>query len=73
MLAATGPTSLTELRAATGVATAARIVQRDVYGWFVRVGRGVYALSDGGQEALRIFADATAALAGSTLTQRAAA
>jgi hypothetical protein len=63
-LAETGPLPLAELRAATGVANAARILQRDVYGWFVRVGRGVYDLSEGGREARRIFADALAALAG---------
>ena len=39
---------LAELREASGVANAARILQRNVYGWFVRVGRGVYGLSAGG-------------------------
>jgi hypothetical protein len=31
---------------------APRILQRNVYGWFVRVERGVYALTDGGRAAL---------------------
>jgi hypothetical protein len=73
VLAATGPTPLAELRAASGVATAARVLQRNVYGWFVRVGRGVYGLSAGGHEALRTFADAAAALAGPALPRREAA
>jgi hypothetical protein len=31
---------------------APKILQRNVYGWFVRVERGVYALTDGGRAAL---------------------
>jgi hypothetical protein len=73
VLAETGPTPLAELRAASGVATAARILQRNVYGWFVRVGRGVYGLSASGHEALRTFADAAAALAVPALPRREAA
>ena len=64
VLAGTGPLPLAELREASGAANAGRILQRNVYGWFVRVRRGVYDLSDSGREALRIFADAVAALAG---------
>ena len=73
LLAETGPTPLAELRQASGVATAAPILQRNVYGWFVRVGRGVYAVSAGGHEALRIFADAATALADPATPRRAAA
>jgi hypothetical protein len=73
VLAETGPIRLTELRAASGVATTAGILRRNVYGWFVRVGRGVYGLSAGGYEALRIFADALAALGGPVLPERSAA
>jgi len=62
-LAATGPMRLAELRAMTGVADAARILQRDVYGWFARVARGTYALSDRGRGALGQFAEAVAVLA----------
>jgi hypothetical protein len=62
MLAAAGPMRLAELRTITGVADAARILQRDVYGWFARVGRGTYALSDRGRAALGQFAEAVAAL-----------
>ena len=64
-LAASGPMRLAELRAATGVADAGRLLQRDVYGWFARVGRGTYALSDRGRRALGQFAEAVAVLAGS--------
>jgi len=63
VLAAAGPLRLAELRAATGVADAARILQRDVYGWFARVRRGTYALSDRGHAALGQFAETVAALA----------
>jgi hypothetical protein len=62
-LAGNGPMPLVELRKSSGVAHAARIVRRNVYGWFVREERGVYNLSPDGHEALRIFADAAAALA----------
>lgn len=73
VLAETSPMSLAELRAASGVANAARILQRNVYGWFARIGRGIYALSPGGHEALRTFADAVTALAGPAAPHRAAA
>jgi hypothetical protein len=63
VLAETGPRPLAELREASGVATAARILQRNVYGWFIRVERGVYGLSADGRAALGMFADAVAALA----------
>jgi len=62
-LAANGPMRLAQLRAATGVADAARMLQRDVYGWFTRLGRGIYTVSDGGREALGQFAEAVVALA----------
>ena len=72
-LGANAPMRLAELRDATGIAAAARILQRNVYGWFVRLGRGTYALSAGGQAALGQFADAVAALAGQSAQERAAA
>jgi hypothetical protein len=62
-LAAKGPMRVAELRAFTGVADAASILQRDVYGWFARLRRGTYALSDRGHAALGQFAEAVAALA----------
>jgi hypothetical protein len=62
-LAANGAMRLAQLRIATGVADAGRLLQRNVYGWFTRLGRGVYTISDRGREALGQFAEAVAALA----------
>src|SRR5712692_3656525 len=62
VLAMMGPLRLAELRAMTGVADAAPILQRNVYGWFYRVSRGTYALADCGRDALGQFAEAVAAL-----------
>lgn len=61
-LAATGPLTLATLRAQTGVARAAGICQRDVYGWFERVDRGTYAASPVGRQALVTHADVVAQL-----------
>jgi hypothetical protein len=61
-LAATGPMRLAELRVVSGVAAAAPILQRNVYGWFDRVGRGTYGLTAAGEQALKRFALAVAAL-----------
>src|SRR5439155_17086672 len=61
--AGAAPMRLRDLRAATGVADAASILQRNVYGWFARLGRGSYALSAAGHQALGQFADTVAALA----------
>jgi hypothetical protein len=62
-LAKHGSMHLRELRAAAGVAEAALILQRNVYGWFTRLGRGTYALTDAGHRALATFAEAVALLA----------
>src|SRR6266851_4892821 len=72
---AAGPMRVAELRTVTGVADAASILQRDVYGWFARLRRGTYALSDRGHAALGQFAEAVAVLAdlGANLTDRAVA
>ena len=71
---AEGPLPLKALRAMTGVADAGPILQRDVYGWFQRLGRGTYALSERGREALGQFAETVALLAAaSTATEPAAA
>ncbi len=53
-----GPVKLRDLRAASGVGRAASILQRDVYGWFDRVERGVYALTPAGRQALERFREA---------------
>ncbi len=61
-LAAAGPMRLGELRVVSGVTAAAPILQRNVYGWFDRVGRGTYGLTAAGKQALNHFAAAVAAL-----------
>jgi len=61
-LASSGPMRIAALRAAAAVPGAARILQRNVYGWFTRLERGTYTLSEGGGEALTRFAVAVAAL-----------
>ncbi len=61
-LARGGPMRIAAVRAAAGVPGAARILQRNVYGWFARVDRGTYMLSGGGDAALTRFAGAIAAL-----------
>ena len=64
------PMRLGELRTATGVADAAAILQRNVYGWFARLGRGSYALSAAGHQALGQFADTVAVLAAPAAGER---
>jgi len=64
VLAAAGPMQLRELRIASGVAGAAPILQRNVYGWFNRVQHGTYGLTGAGERALKRFAEAVAALDG---------
>ena len=61
-LSTAGPLRLGELRAASGVAAAAPILQRNVYGWFDRVRRGTYGLTSAGEQALKRFAEALALL-----------
>ena len=62
VLARGEPMRIAALRAAAGVPGAASILQRNVYGWFTRIGRGTYMLSDGGNAALTRFAEAIPAL-----------
>jgi hypothetical protein len=47
-----GPASLRAIRAEGRVPHAGRILQSNVYGWFERVGRGVYVLTLQGRRAL---------------------
>ncbi len=44
------PRSVRELKAISS--DAPKILQRNVYGWFERVARGIYALTDAGRAAL---------------------
>lgn len=50
-----GRASPADLRARAHAPKAAHIVQDDVYGWFQRVARGVYALSPAGEKALVVY------------------
>jgi len=55
LLASNGPMKLAALRAAADAPRAASILQQDVYGWFERVERGVYAISPAGRRGLAMF------------------
>jgi hypothetical protein len=61
-LALRGPLRIGALSAEAGVPNAARILQGNVYGWFTRIERGTYALSEAGGRALNRFAAVIAAL-----------
>ena len=50
-----GPSAVKAIRLTTQVGRTAGILQRDVYGWFARESRGVYALSPKGHSALATF------------------
>ncbi len=55
LLAAQGPMKVATLRTACDAPKAAQILQQDVYGWFERVERGVYAITPKGREGLERF------------------
>jgi hypothetical protein len=55
LLAEKGPMKVAALRAACNSPKAAQILQQDVYGWFERVERGVYAITPKGREGLERF------------------
>ncbi|WP_405080133.1 DUF2161 family putative PD-(D/E)XK-type phosphodiesterase [Paenibacillus chitinolyticus] len=55
-----GPLSPRRLRELTGNAKTAALLQRNVYGWFTRVRRGLYGLTRSGEEALDTFAHVAA-------------
>lgn len=57
-----GPCKLADLRAATGNSKVAGILQGNAYGWFARVGRGIYELTPAGVEALVTYAAVVAEL-----------
>lgn len=52
-----GPTSPKAVKAGTGVEKASQVLQQNVYGWFDRVEKGVYALTPRGEHALTQYAD----------------
>jgi hypothetical protein len=62
VLALGGPMRVGALRTAAEVPRAARILQRNVYGWFDRIDRGTYRLTPDGDQALSRFAEATPAV-----------
>jgi hypothetical protein len=55
LLAVNGPMKVAALRVAGHAPKAAQILQQDVYGWFERVERGVYAITPKGREGLERF------------------
>jgi hypothetical protein len=57
-LAVYGPMRVGALRAMAEVPAAASILQRNVYGWFDRIERGIYGLTSEGDQALSRFAEA---------------
>lgn len=56
ILAARGPERPAALRVSAEAPNAGRILRDDVYGWFERVKRGIYALTPAGAAALETFA-----------------
>ena len=56
VLAARGPQSPAALRLSAEAPKAGAILRDDVYGWFERVERGIYALTPAGVTALKTFA-----------------
>lgn len=52
-----GPLSVKQLREITGSSKAASILQKNFYGWYRRMERGIYALTPAGEQALVAFAD----------------
>lgn len=57
-----GPSAPKTVKAASGITRAAAICQGNVYGWFERVSKGVYAVTPKGAEALSTYADVVAQL-----------
>src|SRR5262245_16197795 len=56
VLSARGAQKLAILKASAEAPRGSSIVRDNVYGWFERVDRGIYALTPAGMEALRTFA-----------------
>lgn len=55
-----GPSSPRQLRERTENAKVQPLLRDNVYGWFARVERGVYRLTDAGEQALEQYADIVA-------------
>ena len=56
-LAAQPDMKVAALKDQTGVVNTGSILQKNHYGWFQRTTRGIYALTDAGQEAMDVYAD----------------
>lgn len=52
-----GPSKPKVIRTETRLTKATQVLQRDVYGWFERVQKGVYAITPKGEQALAQYAD----------------
>lgn len=63
-LRASGPSKGAAVANATGVPTATRLMRDDHYGWFERVGLGIYGLTATGEAALKDYAAAVPPMAG---------
>jgi hypothetical protein len=62
VLAGGEPMATKDIKKETGVTTSSAILQKDYYGWFYRVARGTYSVSDAGQQAVETYANDLAAL-----------
>jgi hypothetical protein len=61
-LKSTGASKVSDIVAQTKVDRTAAILRRDVYGWFMKLDRGIYSLSAKGEAAIVTFADVLAAV-----------
>ncbi len=61
-LKSTGASKISVIVAQTKVDRTAAILRRDVYGWFMKLDRGIYSLSAKGEAATVTFADVLAAV-----------
>lgn len=55
LLAVNGPMKLAAMRSMADVPNVASILQSDIYGWFERIERGVYAITPKGRQGLQQF------------------
>lgn len=69
-LAQHGPAAPRAIKAATGVGNTASILQKNHYGWFERLERGIYGLTPGGQQAVVAYADVLRAVAEASAATR---
>lgn len=56
-LSSSGPSSPKQLQTLLNLPKTASILQNNVYGWFVRIQRGLYGITPQGEKALNIYAD----------------